>query len=119
MKRQHDRRYGDSTPAGALTMGHESNYTVARHHDGSFQIERTTEPFHGSVAYVTPAFARTGQQAGWRLKPLVAIQGAKSKIWPTTAEAITATKLMTPAAVKYAVEEATHPSSSQNADGEP
>ena len=100
-------------------MEHESNYTVARHHDGSFQIERTTEPFSGSVAYVTPAFARTGQQAGWRLKPLVTMPGAKSKIWPKAAEVSAATKLMTLAAAKYAVEEATRPSSSQNADGAP
>jgi hypothetical protein len=100
-------------------MGLESNYTVTRHHDGSFQIERTTEPFPGTVAYVTPSCARTGRQAGWRLKPLVTLQGAKSKIWPTAAEAIAATKLMTLAVAKYAVEEATRLSSSQNADGAP
>ena len=119
MKRQHDRRYGDSISAGALTMGHESNYTVARHHDGSFQIERTTEPFPGTATCVTLAFARTGRQAGCRLKPLVTMPGAKSKSRPTAAEAIAATKLMTLAAVQYAVEEATRPSSRQNADSAP
>jgi hypothetical protein len=100
-------------------MGHESNYTVARHHDDSFQIERTTEPFQGTVAYVTPAFARIGRQAGCGLTPLVIMPGAKSKIRPTAAEAIAATKLMTLAAAQYAVEEATRTSSSQNADGAP
>jgi hypothetical protein len=100
-------------------MGHKSNYIVAQHHDDSFQIQRTTEPFPGTVTYVTPAFARAVQRAGWRLKPLVTMQGAKSKIWPTAAEAIAATKLMTLAAAKYAVEEATRPGSSQNADGAP
>jgi hypothetical protein len=98
-------------------MGHESNYIVAQHHDDLFQIERTTEPFPGTVAYVTPALTRTGQQAGWRLKPFVTIAGAKSKIWPTAAEIIAATKLMTLAAAKYAVKEVTRPSNSQNADG--
>jgi hypothetical protein len=43
--------------------------------------------------------------------------GAKSKIWPTAPEAIAATKLMTLAAAKHAVEEATRPNSGQNAEG--
>jgi hypothetical protein len=100
-------------------MKHVCDYTLTKQADGAFSLSRTNEPFPGTVAFIKPAVARTGQQAGWRLKPLVTMQGAKSKIWLTAAEAIAATKLMTLAAAKYAVEEATCASSSQNAEGAP
>jgi hypothetical protein len=51
-------------------MGHESNYIVAQQHDDSFQIERTTEPLPRTARYVTPPFARTGQQAGLLAQPV-------------------------------------------------
>jgi hypothetical protein len=80
------------------------DYSVLKRTDGSFSLNRTTGPIPGTVAFIKPILGRTGDQTGWRLKPLVTMQGAKSKVWDTAAEAIASTKLMTLAAAKRAVE---------------
>ena len=49
----------------------------------------------GAAAFVIRVRDRLGNPLGWRLKPLVVMQGAKSRIWPSAADAIAATKLMT------------------------
>lgn len=72
-----------------------SDYAVAREADGSYRLDRTTPPHPGPVARVRPVLDRHGQAAGWRLKPLVTVHGATSRIWSSPAEAITATRLMT------------------------
>jgi len=84
-----------------------TSYTVTQQQDGTFRLERTAEPFPGVVAHITPAFARAGEQRGWHLKPLVTVQGAISRIWPSATDAIAATKLMTLAQPKRAVAAAT------------
>ncbi len=87
-------------------MARECDYSVAKQVDGTFSVNRMTEPFSGTVAFIKPALGRTGEPCGWRLKPLVTMQGPKSRIWTTAAEAIASTKLMTLAAAKRAVEHA-------------
>ena len=87
-------------------MARECDYSVAKQRDGTFSLNRTTEPFSDPVAFVKPALGRTGEPSGWRLKPLVTMQGPKSRIWATAAEAIASTKLMTLAAAKRAIEHA-------------
>ncbi len=87
-------------------MGRACDDTIAKHADGVFRLNRVTEPFPGTVALIKPVVARTGQPSGWRLKPLFTTQGARGKVWPTAAEAIASTKLLTLAAAKRAVEQA-------------
>src|SRR3954447_26915073 len=96
-------------------MGRAREYCLRRRPDGALSLNRTTEPFPGTVAFIKPAIGRTGQPCGWRLKPLVTMHGAKSKIWPTAAEAIASTQLMTLAAAKRAVEQASSTSSAGDA----
>lgn len=92
------------------------DYTLIQRTDGAFSLNRTGGPSPGSVALMKPTITRPGEPSGWRLKPLVTMQGAKSKTWPTAAEAIASTQLMTLAAAKRAVEHAI--SARRNASGE-
>ena len=87
-------------------MTREHHYTVAKKSDGTFSLNRTTEPSPGPVAFIKPIFDRTGETTGWRLKPLVTMQGPQSRVWATAAEAIASTKLMTLATARHAVEHA-------------
>jgi hypothetical protein len=79
-------------------MTRNCDYSVARNTDGTFSLTRTSGPFPGTVAFIKPILARTGDPTGWQLKPLVTMHGAE-----TAAEAIASTKLMTLAAAKRAV----------------
>lgn len=83
-----------------------SDYALARERDGAFRLERTSEPFPGKVALIRPITDRSGQHLGWKLKPLVTMQGSRSRIWPTVEEAIASTKLMTLGQAKIAVADA-------------
>ena len=85
-------------------MTREHHYTVAKRSDGTFSVNRTGEPSPGPVAFIKPILDRTGEIAGWRLKPLVTMQGPQSRVWATAAEAIASTKLMTLASARRAVE---------------
>ena len=87
-------------------MGRECDYSLTKQADGAFSLNRTTEPFPGTVALIKPVMGRTSEPIGWRLKPSVTMQWAKSRVWPTAAEAIASTKLMTLAAANRAVEHA-------------
>ena len=100
-------------------MKHVCDYTLTKQADGAFRLNRTTEPFPGTVAFIKPVVAGTGEPCGWRLRPLVTMQGAKSKIWCTAAEAIASTKLMTLATAKRAVEHASSNGDSRRAGGAP
>jgi hypothetical protein len=96
-------------------MPTQTIYTVTHQQGGAFHLERTAEPFPGVVAHITPALTQTGEQRGWRLKPLVTIQGATSRLWPTAADAIAATKLMTIAQAQRAVNNAISSTTGQTA----
>ena len=87
-------------------MTREHHYTVAKKSDRTFSVNRTGEPSPGPVAFIKPILDRTGEITGWRLKPLVTMQGPQSRVWATAAEAIASTKLMALAAARRAVEHA-------------
>jgi hypothetical protein len=91
-------------------MSRTNDYVVARVHDDRYQIERTTPPGTGTAAFIDRVLDRTGGPLGWRLKPLVVMQGAKSRIWPSVADAIASTKLMTLREARTAVAAADKPS---------
>jgi len=84
-------------------MDRTSEYTVVRTHDGVYRLDRVTDPYPGPVANITPVRDRARTITGWRLRPLVAVQGSKSRLWPSASDAIAATKLMTPGKARAAV----------------
>lgn len=69
----------------------------------SYRLDRLTPPGVGAVAFVTLFRDRFGNPLGWRLSPLVVMQGARSRIHPTAADAFASTKLFTPKAARDAV----------------
>ena len=87
-------------------MGQAPAYAVVRVHADSFRIDRLTPPGTGAVAFVALFRDRFGNPLGWRLRPLVVMQGAKSRIHPTAAAALASTKLLTLKAAKDAVAQA-------------
>ena len=80
-----------------------SSYSVTQERDGSYSLHSSGPPLSRVVASIAPVKDRTDQVLGWRLKPLVVMQGAKSRLWTTPDEAIIATKLMTPGQARAAV----------------
>jgi len=87
-------------------MGHSTAYAVVHVNDDSYRLDRTTPPGAGAVAFVLRFRDRLGNPLGWRLKPLVVMQGAKSRICPTPAEALASTKLLSPKQAREAVKQA-------------
>ena len=87
-------------------MAEACAYAVVRERDGSYRLNRTTEPFPGRCADIKPVRDRTGAITGWKLKKLVCMQGAASRVWTSPAEAIAATKLMKPGQAKTAIAQA-------------
>ena len=74
-------------------MYRTSDYTVVRTHDGAYRLDRITDPYPGPVANITPVRDRAQTVTGWRLRPLVTMQGSKSRLWPSAGDAIAATRL--------------------------
>ena len=87
-------------------MSHSTAYAVVRVHDDSYRLDRMVPPGTGAVAFVLRFRARLGNPLGWRLRPLAVMQGAKSRICPTPAEALASTKLLSPKEAKEAVQRA-------------
>ena len=87
-------------------MSRNCDYAVVRLRNGTYRLDRVTEPAPGPIAIIMPVSARTDRlntPIGWRLKPLVCVLGSRSKLWPTPAEAVASTKLMTPGQARSAV----------------
>lgn len=82
-------------------MGSDA-YTVTAERNGSYHLHSTT-PENRHVARITPVLDRSAHVLGWKLKPVVVMQGATSKLWRDPAEAIAATKLLTPGRARAAV----------------
>ena len=87
-------------------MPSAGDYAVAQERDGAFRLDRVTEPFSGTAAFVKPVTDRLGHRIGWRLKPLVTMRGSLSKVWASPAEAIASTKLMALSQAKTAIAKA-------------
>ncbi len=76
-------------------MGQATTYAVVRVHADSYRLDRLTPPGAGVAAFVIRFRDRLGNPLGWRLKPLVVMQGARSRVWPSAAAVFASTKLMT------------------------
>ena len=100
-------------------MGQAPAYAVVRVHADSFRIDRLMPPGTGAVAFVALFRDRFGNPLGWRLRPLVVMQGARSRIHPTAAAAIASTKLLTLKEAKDAVAQVDRSSAVLAADTRP
>jgi hypothetical protein len=78
-------------------MRRNRDYAVARVDDDTHRLDRATAPATGPIAYIKRVLDRRQTPLGWRLRPLVVMEGSRSKIWPLAAEALTSTKLLTAA----------------------
>ena len=87
-------------------MTKNADYAVVLLHGGAYRLDRTTPPSPGVVATIALVLDRAGQKLGWRLRPHVFVQGPRSRIWPTPAEALAATKLLTLGQARAAIEQA-------------
>ena len=100
-------------------MSQTPAYAVVRVHADSYRLDRLTLPGAGAAAFVLRFRDRLGNPLGWRLRPLVVMQGAKSRIHPTAAQAVASTKLFTLRTAQDAVEQANAVSATGAADGVP
>ena len=71
-----------------ITMGQTPTYAVVRVDDERYRLDRLTPPGIGAAAFVVRFRDRLGNPLGWRLRPLVVMQGARSRIHPTAAAAL-------------------------------
>lgn len=85
-------------------MGKQA-YSVTHERDGNYRLH-ATEPTPRVIAKITAVIDRSAQIIGWKLKPLVVMQGAVSHLWPSPADAIAATKLLSAAKARTAVKTA-------------
>ena len=100
-------------------MAQAMAYAVVRVHDDSYRLDRLTPPGTGAAAFVIRFRDRLGNPLGWRLKPMVVMQGAKSRIWPNPAEAFASTKLMTVKQAREAITRADNAASRLATDVQP
>lgn len=100
-------------------MGQTPTYAVVRVDDERYRLDRLTPPGIGAAAFVVRFRDRLGNPLGWRLRPLVVMQGAKRRIHPTAAEALASTKLLTARQAKDAVAQADRSSAALAADTRP
>lgn len=87
-------------------MGQTPAYAVVCVDDERYRLDRLTPPGTGAAALVIRFRDRLGNPLGWRLRPLVVMQGARSRVHPTAAAALASTKLLTPKQAKDAVAQA-------------
>ena len=100
-------------------MQQTTAYAVVRVHADSYRLDRLTPPGAGAAAFVVRFRDRLGNPLGWRLRPLVVMQGARSRIHPTAAAAIASTKLLTPKEARDAVAQADRSNAVLTADTRP
>ncbi len=92
-------------------MTEKPSYAIVHVPDGCFRhgryrLDRTTATFATSVAYAKPVTDQQGSLIGWKLQPLVVLRGSASTIWPTPADALASTRLLTAAAASRLIDDA-------------
>lgn len=78
-------------------MSRNRDYAVTHVDDDTHQLDRATTPATGPIAYITRVLDRRQTTVGWRPRLFLVIQGPRSRIWPSVAEALASTKLLTAA----------------------
>jgi hypothetical protein len=75
--------------------------------DGAYRLTSTTPPNPGAtIARIKPIRDQHHTVTHWRLVPIVTLHGPTSRKWTSAAEAIAATRLMTVAQARRAVNDA-------------
>ncbi len=79
-------------------MGPSQAYAIVRVDKDRYRLDRLDGmkgSTSGAVAFAMLVRDHRGDPLGWRLRPLVVMQGARSRIWPSPAPVFASTKLMT------------------------
>jgi len=79
-------------------MGPSQAYAIVRVDKDRYRLDRLDGMkgcTSGAVAFAMLVRDRRSEPLGWRLKPLVVMQGARSRVWPSAAAVFASTKLMT------------------------
>ena len=87
-------------------MIEKPTFAILRMPDGRFRLDRTAATSPSAVAYAKPVTDRKGTLIGWKLQPIVVLQGSASRIWLTAADAIASTRLLTAAAAHRLIDDA-------------
>ena len=87
-------------------MTEKPSYAIVRMPDGRYRLDRTTATSPTALAYAKPVTDRKGTLIGWKLHPIVVLQGSASRIWPTPADALASTRLLTAAAARRLIDAA-------------
>ena len=77
-----------------------------RFRHGRFRLNRTAATAPSAVAYAKPVTDRKGTLIGWKLHPIVVLQGSASRIWLTPADALASTRLLTAPAARRLIDDA-------------
>ena len=81
-------------------------YALVRVDEDSYKLIRADHPRPAPIAFIVAMRDRLGNNLGWKLKPLLVMQGSKSRVWATAADALACTMLMTPGQARTAVKQA-------------
>jgi hypothetical protein len=89
------------------SMIERPSYAIVRLSDGRLRLDRTTPTSPTTVGYAKPVTDRQGSLIGWKLQPIVVLRGSASRVWPTPADALASTRLLTAAAARRLIDDAT------------
>jgi hypothetical protein len=81
-------------------------YKLVRIDDNTYRLDRKIISENRSIALIRRAFDKQDRLIGWRLNPLVMMQGSKTHVWPTPEEVIVSTKLINRKEATSGVEQA-------------
>lgn len=87
-------------------MRDDNEFVIVQLPDGRLRLDRMFSGNSGQVAYAKPVFDRDGSSIGWKLQPIVVVQGSRSKMWPHPADALASTKLFSAAVARRLIGEA-------------
>ena len=87
-------------------MTEKPSYAIVRMPDGRYRLDRTTATSPTTVGYAKPVADRQGSPIGWKLQAIVVLRGSASRVWPTPADALASTRLLTAAAARRLIDDA-------------
>jgi hypothetical protein len=87
-------------------MPDANEFVIVQLADGRLRLDRVNRENSSQVAYAKPVFDRDGSAIGWKLQPIVVVQGSQSKVWPHPADALGSTKLFSAAVARRLIGEA-------------
>jgi hypothetical protein len=90
----------------ALMIEKSPVYKLVRIDDNAYRLDEKVVSESRPIALIRRKFDQQNQPIGWRLIPLVMMQGSKTHVWPTPEDAIVSTKLLNRKEAGAAVQQA-------------